>query len=150
MVVNAKTTAGVDDVERNAVSPELIHQLLYPPDRGAKRCRGSNLRPNVDADPMRLEPSVASRARVDPGSFANVDAEFVFPQASRNVRMRLGEDVGIYAESKAGLDLELSCTSHKKLELGFTFHIELENASSEGAVNLRRSFSNARENDFAN
>ena len=41
-------------------------------------------------------------AAVDVAGAANGDAELVLAQAGRDVGMRLGEDVGVYAEGEAG------------------------------------------------
>ena len=81
------------------------------------------------------------------GGAANVDAEFVLAQAGGDVGMGLGEDVGIDAESEAGLELELCGARGEQIELGFALHVELENAGFERVVDLRRGFAHAGEDD---
>ena len=61
MVVNAQSAAGIDDLERNALAPELPHQFAHALDGRAERRRRANLRADVNADAVGLKPSVAAQ-----------------------------------------------------------------------------------------
>ena len=103
VVVDAQPTAGIDGLERNAVAPELPHQLADALHGRAERLRRTNLRADVNADAVGLKPAVAGHALVNPQRLADVDAEFVLAQAGGDVGMRLGKNIGIDAQGEARL-----------------------------------------------
>ncbi len=137
MIVDAQAAAGIDGLERDALAPELPHQLAHSLNGRAKWGRGANLRTDVDADAMRLEPAVARRALVDGGRAADVDAELVLAQAGGDIGMRIGEDIGVDTQRKAGADFEPARAGGQQRELRLAFHVELENSRVQRQVNLR-------------
>ncbi len=103
MIIDAQPAARIDRLEHNALAPQLAHQLAHPFHGRAKRGCRANLRADVNADAVRLEPAMAGHAFVDRERLPDVDAEFVLAQAGGDVGMGLGEDVGIDAQGKARL-----------------------------------------------
>ena len=88
---------------------------------------GANLRTDVDADAVRLEPAIAGHALVDPERLANVDAELVLAQPGRDVGMRLRKHIRIHAQRKARRRLQLAGARGQQLQLRLALDVELEN-----------------------
>ena len=99
------------------------------------------------ADAVRFEPAIPCEAFVDLERLTDVDAELVFAQARRNVRVRLRKNIGIHAQSEPGSNLDFSSTCSEKLKFCFTLHIEFEDAGAKSLIDLRRSLTHARENN---
>ena len=79
--------------------PGSVRLLLQ---RGAERFGGLDLRPDVDADPDRVQVTRLFYFLVNrPGSL-DVDAEFVLAQAGGYIRMGLSKDVRVDAQGDPG------------------------------------------------
>ena len=143
VIIDAEAAAGVDGLKHDAFAPELLHQLAHALDGRAERVRRANLRADVNADAMRLEPAVVGRALVNAQRAADVDAELVLAQAGGDVGMRVGKDIGIDAQREAGADFEFARAGREQLQLRLAFHVELQNAGLEREVDLRGGFSHA-------
>ena len=107
VIVDAQASAGIDCLG-SMPSRRSWRNSLNPFHGRAKGVRGANLRADVEADAMRLKPSVAGRALVDRQRLANIDAEFVLAQAGGDVRVGLGKNVGINAQGEARFLLSLA------------------------------------------
>jgi len=97
---------------------------------------------------MGKEPGICCGAAVDAAGVADVDAELVFAEASGDVGMGVGENVGVDAEGEAGLALEFLGADGQESQLGLAFYIKLKNAGFEGEVDLGRGLADAGE-DYA-
>ena len=110
---------------------------------------GADLGADVDADACGLEVGKLDGAAVDVAGALDGDAELVLAQAGRDVRMRLGEDVGVDAEGDLG---GLACGAGplaEDLELGFALYVEEEDVGAEGCVHLPDLLADAGEDDAA-
>ncbi len=81
VIVNPQPAARIDRLKHDALAPQLPHQLAHPLDRRSKRFSAANLRSNMNADAVRVEPAVSRRALVEGSRIPNVDPEFVLAQA---------------------------------------------------------------------
>ncbi len=143
MVIDAEASAGVDALEVNAFAIELLDEFSHSLHGLTEGLCGANLRADVHADAVRNEPAVSCRALVDCQRAANVDAEFVFAQAGRDVWMRVGENIRIDAqcETRGALDLASSCS--EQFQFSFALHVEFENVGLECAIDFGSRFSNS-------
>ena len=83
---------------------ELLRQFAHALHRRAKRLCRANLRTDVDTDAVGVEPAIPRRLEIDCWRLANVDSEFVFAQASGDIWMGLGENIGIYSQREPRYD----------------------------------------------
>ena len=78
--------------------------------RGAERFSGLDLRPDVDADPDRVQVTRSLYFLVHRASSPDVDTEFVLAQAGGYIRMGLSKDVRVDAQGDPGPDSPLART----------------------------------------
>ena len=93
---------------------------------------------------MRLKPAAAGCTLVNPERVPDVDSKFVLAQSRGDVRMRVGKDVGVDAQSKARASFELTGARGQQSQLSLALYVELENARGQRAVDLGRRLSHAR------
>ena len=146
VIVDAETAAGVDSLEHDAFALELLHQLAHPLHGLAKGLSGANLRADMDADAVRLEPAIPCGALVDAESLANVDAELVLAQAGGDVGMGVGKDVGVYAQRKARLRLSLRARAASSSSSASLSTLNSRMPDVEREVDLRGRLAYAGEN----
>src|SRR5215831_5628138 len=79
---------------------------------------------------------------------ADGHAKFVFAQPGRDVRMRFGRHIRIYAQGNVGNFAEFRGAPSQQLELAFTFHIEQKNAAAERQTQLVGGLADSGEHNF--
>ena len=131
-----KPAARVDRFQLDALTAELPHQLVQAFESRAERIGGTDLRTDVHAYAVGLDPAVPLHAAVDGHRAPDVDAELVLAQPGGDVGMGFGKDVGIDAQGKTRFALQLAGARRQQLELRLALHVEFENAGFQGAVDL--------------
>ena len=136
MIIDAQAAARIHRLQLNPLAAELPHQLVQPLQSRAERIGGTDLRSDMHAHPVRLDPAVPFHAAVNRRRAPDVDAELVLAQPRRNVGMRLREHVGIHAQRKTRFALQPAGARRKQFELRLALHVEFENARFQRAVDL--------------
>src|SRR4051812_3384119 len=99
-------------------------------------------------DPADAEVRKLSRLFVDGCYAMQRDTEFIFAFASRNVAVRAGVDVGIYAQRDRGPHPFFTSDPIDPVQLRFALHVETENSLVERILDLFPRFSDPGEGAF--
>ena len=149
MVVDAQAAPGIDELDPDAVAFQFADEFGYRIERRPERLGGLDLGPDVHADPNRVKVTRSLYFLVNSPGSLDVDAELVFAQAGRYIRMRLGEDVGVHAQGDPGPDAPPAGPLGEQSHFGFTLHIENQNPGSQGQIDLLGCLAHTREHDSA-
>jgi hypothetical protein len=95
VVLDPEAAAHVYGANGQSIGAQVAHQLRDTLSRCAKWIRAANLRTDMHAYAAGVEKFVLCRCLIDCSRLTDIDAELMLAQACRNVRVRLGEDIGI-------------------------------------------------------
>src|ERR1035438_445265 len=100
-----------------------------------------NLRTDVAAYSFENQIIESSRAPVDCFRFRDIDAEFMFPEASGDVRVGGRVDIGVHAKGDTRLDSAPRSQRIDQGQFGLGLAVEASDVFLERVVQLRGGFS---------
>ena len=146
-VVDAEAASGIDVSDVVAVLAKVGDQAG---DTGQGRGEGidfADLGADVDRDAGGVKPLGFCSLAVDGSGGPDVDAELVFAKAGGDVRMRFGEDVGVYSQGEASDLAKGFGAGGKEVKFGLGLNVEEEDVGAKGSVDLPNLFAYAGEDD---
>ena len=103
LIGHTQSAAQVDMADGAALGAQPLHQRQHAVDGFQDRVGVHQLRADVAAHALGRQVRQIARALIDGFGVRNVDTEFVFAQAGRNIRMRGSVYIGIHADGEARL-----------------------------------------------
>src|SRR3974390_692946 len=148
-VANPQSAPGIKVAERDASTRKLAHKSNEARQCAAVRCERHNLRADMRADSLPVDPAGTPMLQVEPARRFPIDSKFVAMMSGGNVRMATGNDVRIDADGRRSAHSHARRFGSKQIKLCGRLHIEEKNAREKPFSNFFARFSDARENDAA-
>jgi len=144
-VAHAKAAAEVEVAQGNAGARQLYDVAGQARECTAKGRQSQNLRADVRADALPVNPARAAMHQVEPPGVGPIHAELVLVVTGGNVRVSAGHDVGIDAYGRGCAASEASGLAGQDLQFGLGFGIEQADSGAQGFANLLTQLPHTRE-----
>src|SRR6267142_822462 len=146
-VTDAKASAAIEIPERDALALEAAEKPRQARQRAAIRRKREDLRSDMSADSLPLDPARVTVFQVEASRSVPIDSEFVAVVPGRNMRVASGLDIRMHPNRCGSARAETRRFRDEQVELSWRFHIEKQNARSQRFANILARLAHAGKDD---
>src|SRR6266403_917436 len=146
-VTYAKASAAIEIMECDPLALEVAEKTRQACQRAAIRRKREDLRTDMSADSLPLDPARVTVFQVEAPRAIPIDSEFVAVVPGRNMRVASGLDIRIHPNRCGSARAVTRRFRDEQVELGGRFHVEKQNARSQRFANLLARLAHAGKDD---
>src|SRR5882672_1272297 len=146
-VTYAKASAAIEITECDPLALEVAEKTRQACQRAAIRRKREDLRTDMSADSLPLDPARVTVFKVEAPRAVPIDSEFVAVVPGRNMRVAPGLDIRIHPNRCGSARAETRRFRDEQVELSWRFHVEKQNARAQRFANILARLAHARKDD---